>query len=138
MKTFLSSCLLLCLSGIYAQQTSALLVQADSLYNLRQFEKCGLRYEAAFNSDIGEIPEEAFYKTAVSFSQSKQPAKAVFYLQKGVDQGIDDEYLTDIRFDISFNPIKYSEEWKKFLAKNIGKFDQEAKNISHAGIRQEL
>ena len=111
---------------------------ADSLYKLAQYGESANAYETYFNSHMDASVAVDFYKAAVAFSKSGNAEKAVLWLQKSVDNGMDDKYLTEIRFDLNFYPIRHTKSWKEFFKRNTLIFEEEALKISHPEIRNEL
>lgn len=100
------------------QEAETLLQLADSLYRVGDYEKSSKKYESYFELQDEEIQANQLYKAAVSFSKTGNANKAIHWLQRAVEEGIDDKYLTNIRFDLNFYPIRHTKEWKTFFEKN--------------------
>ncbi len=123
---------------VRGQDADKLIELADSLSKVGDYEQSSKRYEEYYNSARQEITARQLYNAAVSFSKSNNAEKATFYLQEAIEKGVDDEYLTEIRFDLNFQPIYHTNEWRDFFEANTQEFREEAKHISHPQIRQEL
>ena len=121
-----------------AQNVNIFLERADSLFKEGKYQESAKEYNAYFDFPNAEVSANQMYRAAVSFSKTGMAEEAVHWLQRAVDKGIDDQYLTEIRFDFNFYPIRHTSEWKSFFDTNTAPFDEEAQRISHPQIRHEL
>ena len=137
-KILLSITLITGVLATYGQDDESLLSRADSLYKLAEYAQSAKTYEAWLTSTKQKVDEHTCYKAAVSFSKSQDPEKAIHWLQAAVDKGMDDDYLTEIRFDVNFFPIHHTRAWKQFFQTHTAQLEKEAQTISHPHYRQEL
>ncbi|MEO1434570.1 MAG: DUF6624 domain-containing protein [Bacteroidota bacterium] len=114
------------------------LQQADSLFQLRAYSESAQAYADFFQSLPGDANPESYYQAAVAYSQLGQSDPAIEWLQEAVKRGLDDVYLSQLRFDLHFYPIRHTEAWKTYLNAHLDVFEREAQTISHPDIRQEL
>jgi len=123
---------------VSAQSVNPQLIIADSLYQLGQYQESTKLYEQYINTNRSQVDKSQLYKLAVAHAHSGDAIKSVLWLQKALDLGIDDIYLSDTRFDLNFYPIQHTKAWKIFLHKNTVIFEHEAENIAYPRLRHEL
>ncbi len=123
---------------VQGQSSSSLADLADSLYRIGEYQSAADNYEAYFSDAEENLDVGHYYNAAVAFAQVNNAGKSIRWLQKAVDGGVDDDYLTEVRFDLNFYPIRHTEEWKSFFDKNTKVFNTEAASIMYPHIRHEL
>lgn len=121
-----------------AQSKNNQLKSADSLFRASNYALSATYFEGyLIKNQKGNISDVA-YKAAISFAKINNPQKAIFWLQKAVDNDADDTYLTKTRFSIDFYPIRHTKEWQLFIETNLGDFDKDAQSVQYPEIRNEL
>lgn len=134
---WLTLCLLGAISAV-GQSEFLLLNSADSLFRLEQYAESAKRYEQYFAKENKAISTSQLYKISVAYSLSSNAEKAVYWLGKALDKGYDDLYLTETRFDLHFDPIRHTSQWKSFFNQQLQAFEKEASSIQYPELRQEL
>lgn len=125
-------------STLLSQVDSKLLQLADSLYNLKKYEPAGVAYKTYLKESAKTLNPLVSYKTAVCFSKLGDEKETVHWLKQAIKEGVDDVYLSNIRFDINFFPVKHSKQWEQFMHANLGTFEREAEDIDYPEFRNEL
>lgn len=100
-----------CFFTIQAQKNAILIVEADSLFSLSEYEESSIKYlkYLAANSTIND--QDIFYHIAVSLAKIGNAEKSTYWLQRYIDTGAEDKYLTETRFDINFYAIHHTSKW---------------------------